>query len=294
MGAVVERSSTELAEFDPAAVKTKDAKLDAVIEYAKRVRDWPLLEQAVDQKIEEQAEFVKWWDDNIGVRHGAGRGKKSADRGTFSMDDAEELTGITNQQVSRWRKRLADIEAYRAKLYGKAWREAFGGTKAHVSNNSGENEWYTPPQYIEAAREVMGSIDLDPASCAKANEIVQAKAYFTVQENGLQQEWYGNVWLNPPYAQPLIAMFSEAVVTKRADYDAACVLVNNATDTEWLQAMLEICDAACFVKKRIKFIDKQGEPSGAPLQGQVVVYMGDRAERFAEVFSQFGWVCRRA
>lgn len=63
------------------------------------------------------------------------------------------------------------------------------------------SEWYTPPKYIEAAREVMGGIDLDPASCATANQIVKATAYYTKEQNGLEQNWKGRVWLNPPYGR---------------------------------------------------------------------------------------------
>lgn len=33
---------------------------------------------------------------------------------------------------------------------------------SHVSQATGENEWYTPPEYIESARLVMGSIVIDP------------------------------------------------------------------------------------------------------------------------------------
>ena len=54
-----------------------------------------------------QAEFVQWWRENVSVNHGAGRGKKIADRGSFSVDQAEALTGITQQQVSKWAKRLS-------------------------------------------------------------------------------------------------------------------------------------------------------------------------------------------
>jgi hypothetical protein len=46
--------------------------------------------------------MVAWWGDAVTVRQNAGRGNKtSAERGTFSMQSAEAMTGISNQQVSR-------------------------------------------------------------------------------------------------------------------------------------------------------------------------------------------------
>jgi hypothetical protein len=71
-------------------------------------------------------------------------------------------------------------------------------------HSSKSNEWYTPARYIEAARDVLGGIDLDPASCAAANEIVRATTYFTKDDDGLRQSWRidgrpSRAWLNPPY-----------------------------------------------------------------------------------------------
>ena len=78
---------------------------------------------------------------------------------------------------------------------------------AHVSFNTGENEWYTPWIYVQAARDVMGTIDTDPASSETANGIVKAKQYFTIEDDGRQQTWVGNIWMNPPYSQPLVTEF---------------------------------------------------------------------------------------
>jgi len=162
--------------------------------------------------------------------------------------------------------------------------------RPHVANNSGENEWYTPPEYVEAARRLMGTIDVDPASSDKANEIIRAGKYYTVENDGLKQHWDGNVWLNPPYAQPLVDKFSKVLASKykAGEIKQACVLVNNATDTEWLQRIMRLCTAMCFIKGRVKFLDTNGEASGAPLQGQVIVYLGKNKEGFAAEFGDIG------
>lgn len=164
--------------------------------------------------------------------------------------------------------------------------------KAHVANNSGNNEWYTPPMYVNAARDVMGGIDVDPASCTLANKTVQAATYYDAEANGLSKTWRGNVWMNPPYAQPLISQFCTALVEKfkAGEVSQACVLVNNGTETAWFQTLLEQASAACLVKSRIRFIDQDGKPSGAPLQGQAVLYLGPNTQDFSANFSTFGKV----
>lgn len=162
--------------------------------------------------------------------------------------------------------------------------------KPHVSFNSGENEWYTPPEYIEAARSVMGSIDLDPATSDIANKTVQASHYYTAEMNGLERPWFGNVWMNPPYSSDKIGAFVDKLVIERPNIDGAIVLVNNATETAWFIKLIGIASAVCFPRGRVKFIDTQGNSSGAPLQGQAVIYIGNSVDRFCDEFSRFGWL----
>ena len=163
---------------------------------------------------------------------------------------------------------------------------------AHVEHNSGNNEWNTPKTYTEAARTVMGSIDVDPASSEAANKTVRAAEYYTKEDDGLSHEWHGAVWMNPPYSGGLVDDFSKKLVSEYQNgaVTQACVLVNNATETEWLQRMFLIASAVCFPRQRIRFIGSDGEGANTPLQGQAVLYFGDNTQRFIDAFREFGFV----
>ena len=71
---------------------------------------------------------------------------------------------------------------------------------AQHSKNS--NEHYTPKPIIEAARNLMNGIELDPASCELANKVVQADRFYSVEDdalNMLNQKWKSrSLFLNPP------------------------------------------------------------------------------------------------
>jgi hypothetical protein len=67
--------------------------------------------------------------------------------------------------------------------------------KARENRAAGQdknNEWFTPAEYLEKAREVMGAFDLDPASCEGANQTVKATKFYGADDNGLEQEWHGH------------------------------------------------------------------------------------------------------
>lgn len=210
-----------------------------------------------------------------------------------SQETGKPITAATVQQVAeQWKPINQDVrQAKETPMFAPPIEQIIEERrpKAHVSYNTGENEWYTPACYIESARRVMGSINLDPASSLIANKRVGATKIYTQEDDGLQYEWSGNVWMNPPYAQPLIMHF----VSKLAESEKvnqAIVLVNNGTETAWGQTLLKACSSVCFPQGRIKFIDPEGNPGQSPLQGQMIAYIGSNTDAFRTEFAQYGTV----
>lgn len=285
-----QRQSNLPTNFRPDETKENISKANAIIEHAARLKDWGTVEMAVDEKIDQQAGFVTWWQETVrrpGQRNNAGPHY-------LSVEQAERLTDIAQYQVSRWSKRLQKRDAYREILLASVYRKAMGlrgQSDQRGASGTGENDWHTPVQYLDAARSVLGNFDLDPATSEQAQKRVRAAKYFTPTENGLAHKWEGTVWLNPPYAQPLIAQFVSKMVSewRSGRVFGAIMLTHNYTDTAWFDEAANAADALCFTRGRIKFINANGEIA-APTQGQAFFYFGDDPNSFCSTFKNIGHV----
>ena len=71
-----------------------------------------------------------------------------------------------------------------------------------INQDSGNVEYYTNIEIISLVNKMFGEIDLDPASCELANTTVQAKEFFTEEQNGLEQPWVAaKLWMNHPFTK---------------------------------------------------------------------------------------------
>jgi ParB family chromosome partitioning protein len=208
--------------------------------------------------------------------------------------------GIDKALAHRARQyaKIADDAAWEVKI--DRWRDEAEADDAltvpdllkphvHRALGTGENEWYTPPEFVEAARDVMGGIDLDPATSEIAQRTVRAAAWHTQDDDGLTKKWRGRVWLNPPYSniEPFVAKLV-------ADYQAghiteAVLLTHNFTDTRWFHDAVGAACAFCLTLGRIRFIDPEGNLA-SPTGGQCFFYFGARPAAFAARFAEIGFV----
>jgi ParB family transcriptional regulator, chromosome partitioning protein len=166
------------------------------------------------------------------------------------------------------------------------------GDSALARTMSKSNEWYTPPEYIKAVRQVLGLIELDPASCKVANQIVKALNYYDCTLDGLQQSWKAKtVYLNPPYGRDGHVSNQEIWSGRLIqEYEAgnieqAILLVSAATDAGWFHRLWNY--PICFTKGRIRFVTTSNSTLG-PTIGSAFVYLGTNTSHFVATFRQFG------
>ena len=148
------------------------------------------------------------------------------------------------------------------------------------------DEWYTPDYWLDLAREVLGTIELDPASCLIANQRVRAENYFSEKSDGLTKEWKGKVWCNPPYSAVLIKKFTKKFFDEyeKGNITEGIMLTNSGTDTLWNQ---NICKGIqVYTIGRISFIQPDGTMKATGSRGQCFTYVGPNPNKFIEVFTR--------
>ena len=162
--------------------------------------------------------------------------------------------------------------------------------------NAKTDKWFTPPYIIEMVKEVLGEIDLDPASEPIANETVKANRYIT--DRALEGEWVSNaVFLNPPggkinnKSKP--ALFWKKLVEEyqKGNVEEAIFLSFSADLVAVSQkyggpSLLDY--TVCFLKDRIKFRCPINKTAKAPRVTSVIVYLGPNVDKFKQVFSKLG------
>ena len=127
-------------------------------------------------------------------------------------------------------------------------------------------DWETPWQLVRSLERRYGCFDLDP--CA-SQTTAKAPAFFSAYEDGLRQDWHGDVFMNPPYGrvigQWVEKAFSEARIEQRA---RVCCLLPAQTNTKWWHTYCQHADEILFLKGRLHF--SQSGP--APFPSAIVIF----------------------
>ncbi|WP_186092329.1 DNA N-6-adenine-methyltransferase [Burkholderia gladioli] len=152
---------------------------------------------------------------------------------------------------------------------------------AHQSARMKNDEWLTPPEWIRA----LGPFELDP--CAPVvRPWDTARIHFTIEDNGLEREWLGRVWCNPPFGREAVKW-----LRRMSRHGNGIALIPARTETAMFYETVWPCaDSVCFVRGRPHFhyVDGTRAPfnSGAPIC--LVAY--SRADTMALLASRLGHV----
>lgn len=208
------------------------------------------------------------------------------------LENGKRTRHLKIDEIGHYRQLIANGKKLRRLERHMAYLESGKPCPRTIITSSASDEWYTPPNYIELARQVLGEIDLDPASSTVAQQWIQATTYYTRRDNGLERPWEGRVWLNPPYGTQVHRWTAKAVQAYR--YGAVCgavLLVRPAPGSAWYQRLSGLFPC-CIPHKRIRFMDASGVEQKSPVHGNAFFYLGKELKRFQEVFSEIGVVIR--
>jgi phage N-6-adenine-methyltransferase len=105
------------------------------------------------------------------------------------------------------------------------------------------DDYYTPKWIFDA----LGiQFDIDVACPPGGPPHTPCDAYYTQEDDGLTSDWYGTIWMNPPYSNP------SPWVTKFLEHGNGIALLPLAK-SKWLQRLWDHDDTRILYVYSIKF-----------------------------------------
>jgi hypothetical protein len=162
----------------------------------------------------------------------------------------------------------------------------------------GHDEYATPTEIWRPLSRAVDGFDVDPASGAEGTPIAETR--YTIEDNGLEQSWHGDVWLNPPFAdQPSVGEGKRERWLKKArsevlgdEVRTVTVLLPVDTSTNWFHDHVVEASVLCFMDYRPEFEGNAPEDTGnTSFPIQLAVY-GDPPRELVGALEQFGAVFR--
>lgn len=207
--------------------------------------------------------------------------------GKVAADDLATLSnlGITKDQSSVSQK-LAVIEEddfeeviYDIKSDGESLSKSKVLSRGLFSSDS--NEWYTPSHIVELVQQLFGEITLDPCSNS-GDPNIPSLNHYTKEVNGLERDWFGKVYMNPPYGSE-IKFWVEKLLSEhnKGNVYEAIALVPARTDTIWFHSLREY--PRCFIKGRLSFSGGNCAPFPS-----CAIYLGPQINKFSNIFNKIG------
>lgn len=137
--------------------------------------------------------------------------------------------------------------------------------KALFSSDS--TEWCVPSELFNKCNNRWGPFALDAAATLNNT---QCDVFYTKDDDALKHNWYGRVWVNPPYGREVGRWVKYAYEQVMLGFAQRVVmLLPSRTDTKWWHEWVKRAREIHFLKGRVCFV---GGNSCAPFPSVVVVF----------------------
>lgn len=144
--------------------------------------------------------------------------------------------------------------------------------------SSQTEEWNTPLWLFDTINNSMYPIDLDPCT-TEDNPLNTPYICIKNKNDGLKQDWYGNVFVNPPYNKEITKWLDKAYheLKNNRNVHRIIFLLPARTDTKWFHQYIfddvtlqyrEMIENVWFIKGRLKF---GGSKNSAPFPSMVII-----------------------